>query len=323
MSHDAMSGAHSTTKLRKGTALRAGSRIAVFAPASPADDPRTNAGIAELQRLGFQVIPATKKSAAGYFSGSPEERRKEFVDRMEEDRIDALVALRGGYGSTYLLDDQLPTELKKPKIIIGYSDLTSVQIFLWQRLGWVSFYGPMIAAGFDAGSGAPGGYDEASFSSATTDTDGSWQLPLHGEIMRAGTAEGYIVGGAMTLVEATVGTPWELDTRDTIVLLEDRAMKPYQVDRVLTHLKQSGKFDGVRGIVLGDFPECDPPVPGSPTVQDICARILGDLRVPIVFGVPVGHTARPMLTVPLGVRAALHAKGEGALEIMESAVVAA
>jgi muramoyltetrapeptide carboxypeptidase len=318
-----MSGAQATTKLRKGRALRAGNKIAVFAPASPEDDPRTHAGILELQRLGFQVIPADEKSAAGYFAGSPAERRKEFVDRMENDQIEALVALRGGYGSTYLLDDQLATDLKKPKILIGFSDLTTMQIFLWQRLGWVSFYGPMIAAGFDAGAGASGGYDEGSFLSAVTGTDASWRQPLRGEIMRTGTAEGYIVGGAMTLVEATIGTPWELDTRDALVLLEDRGMKPYQVDRVLMHLKQAGKFDGVRGIVLGDFPECEPPVVGSPTVQDICARILGDLRVPVVFGAPVGHTTRPMLTVPLGVRAVLHAKGEGALEMMESAVVAA
>jgi muramoyltetrapeptide carboxypeptidase len=126
----------------------------------------------------------------------------------------------------------------------------------------------------------------------------------------------------MTLVETTLGTPWELDTRDAILLLEDRGMKPWQVDRALMHLKQAGKFDGVRGFVLGDFPECEPPMNGSPSVRDVCARILGPLGVPIVFGAPVGHTMRPMLTVPLGVRARLQAGGEGALEILEPAVVA-
>jgi muramoyltetrapeptide carboxypeptidase len=131
-----------------------------------------------------------------------------------------------------------------------------------------------------------------------------------------------VLGGAMTLVEATIGTPWELDTRDTILVLEDRAMKPYQIDRVLMHFKQAGKFEGVRGIVLGDFPECEPPVAGSPTVRDVCARILGELEVPIVFGAPVGHTARPMLTLPLGVQARLRASEEGMLEILEPAVLA-
>jgi muramoyltetrapeptide carboxypeptidase len=125
----------------------------------------------------------------------------------------------------------------------------------------------------------------------------------------------------MTLLEATLGTPWELDTRDAILVMEDRAMKPWQIDRVLTHLRHAGKLAGVRGIVLGDFPECDAPVQGSPTVRDVCTRILGALGVPMVFGAPIGHTLRPMLTLPLGVRAKLRSK-EGVLEILEPAVEA-
>ena len=125
----------------------------------------------------------------------------------------------------------------------------------------------------------------------------------------------------MTLVAATLGTPWELDTRDSILLLEDRGMKPWQVDRALMHLKQAGKFESVRGIVLGEFPECDAPATGSATVREVCARILGAFKVPIVYGAAVGHTPRPMLTVPLGVKARLMAQGEGELEILEPAVL--
>jgi muramoyltetrapeptide carboxypeptidase len=98
-------------------------------------------------------------------------------------------------------------------------------------------------------------------------------------------------------------------------------MKPWQVDRALMHLKQAGKFEGIRGMVLGEFPECDVPVTGSPTVRDICVRILEGLGVPIVYGAAIGHTPRPMLTVPLGVKARLTARGEGELEILEPAVV--
>ena len=140
--------------------------------------------------------------------------------------------------------------------------------------------------------------------------------------MLTGKATGRVLGGCMTLVEATIGTPWELDTKDSILVLEDRAMKPYQVDRVLRHLKQAGKFEGVRGIVLGEFPESEPTVAGSPTVREVCARILRPLGVPLVFGAPVGHTPRPMLTVPLGIEAKLDAEGEGTLEFLEPAVVA-
>jgi muramoyltetrapeptide carboxypeptidase len=240
---------------------------------------------------------------------------------LADPRIEGLIGLRGGYGSNYLLDERLSRELGEAKIIVGFSDLSSLQIFLWQTRGWVTFYGPMIAAGFDAGAGAAGGYDEESFRAAVSGVDGGWTIPLRGETLVRGDAEGRVLGGAMTLVEATLATTWELDTRDTILLLEDRAMKPYQVDRVLMHLKQAGKLEGVRGIVLGDFPECEPPVAGSPTVRDVCVRILGDLGVPIVFGAPIGHTMRSILTVPLGVRARLRATGAGALEILEPAVV--
>jgi muramoyltetrapeptide carboxypeptidase len=97
-------------------------------------------------------------------------------------------------------------------------------------------------------------------------------------------------------------------------------MKPWQVDRALMHLMQAGKLQGVSGIVLGDFPECAAPAADSPTVRDVCARILAPLGIPIVFGAPVGHTVRAMLTVPLGVRARLEAQGEGTLEILEPAV---
>jgi muramoyltetrapeptide carboxypeptidase len=178
----------------------------------------------------------------------------------------------------------------------------------------------MAGAGLDGGADAPSGYDEKSLRASIGETDCGWSTLLHSEVLVAGDAEGRLLGGAMTIVEATFGTPWELDTRGAILILEDRGMKPYQVDRVLMHFKQAGKLDGVAGIVLGDFPDCEPPVAGSPTVRDICSRILGKLGVPIVFGAPVGHTMRPMLTIPLGVKARLRAKGEGTLEILEAAV---
>jgi muramoyltetrapeptide carboxypeptidase len=313
--------AGSNTAIRKPKALRAGARAGVFAPASPGNEAKVKAGLAELERLGFVPDLPPRNSAEGYFAASTKERRAEFLRMLSEPRVDALIGLRGGYGSNYLLDEQLG-KLGDPKCLVGFSDLTSLQIFLWQRRGWVTFYGPMVAAGFDAGADAPGGYDEESFRAAMSRADSGWAIGLRGESMVRGDAQGRLLGGAMTLVEATIGTPWELDTRDTILVLEDRAMKPYQVDRVLMHFKQAGKLEGVRGIVLGDFPECEPLVAGSPTVREVCARILGKLGVPIVFGAPVGHTSRPMLTLPLGVQARLRASGEGMLEILEPAVLA-
>ena len=220
-----------------------------------------------------------------------------------------------------ILDDLAVEHTDAPKVILGYSDLTSLQVYLWKRYAWVGFYGPMLAAGLDAGEGVEKGYDQESLLAAVGKTDGGWTLKLRGEALVDTEAVGRVLGGCLTLVETTLGTPWELDTRGSILLLEDRGMKPWQVDRALMHLKQARKFEGVRGILLGEFPDCGPLMTGSATVRDVCARILGALGVPIVFGAAVGHTPRPMLTVPLGVKARLRAHGEGELEILEPAVV--
>jgi muramoyltetrapeptide carboxypeptidase len=319
-SASAGSEAPSSAVVRKPKALQHGARIAVFAPASPASEQKIAAGVAELRRLGFTAETPAPQRPEGYFAASTKERRAELLRLLQATNVDALVGLRGGYGSNYLLDARLAADVGEPKAIVGISDLSSLQIFLWQCCRWVTFYGPMVAAGLDAGASAPGGYDENSLRSAISEVNGGWKISLRSEALAGGKAEGRLLGGAMTIVEATFGTPWELDTRGAILLLEDRAMKPYQVDRVLMHFKQAGKLEGVKGMVLGDFPECDPPVSGSPTVRDVCARILGPLGVPVVFGAPIGHTTRPMLTIPLGVNAQLHAEGEGTLEIVEAAV---
>lgn len=307
---------------RKPKALSAGSRLGVFAPASPADSVAMIAGLAELKRHGFQVVTNQDTKPEGYFAGPSLERVNSFIGPLNSDQVDGLVALRGGYGSNYLLDFDLAKSLASPKCVLGFSDITTLQVYLWQKCRLVTFYAPMVAAGLNAGAGAPKGYDENSFLQAIGNTGSGWRLRLKAEPILAGVANGRVLGGCMTLLEATIGTPWELDTKDSILVLEDRAMKPYQVDRVLMHLKQAGKFEGVRGVLLGEFPESDPSVPGAPSVREICARILRPLGVPIVFGAPVGHTRRPMLTIPLGISARLDADGEGTLEFLEPAVVA-
>jgi muramoyltetrapeptide carboxypeptidase len=306
--------------VQKPKALRQGSRFAVIAPASPGKSERVAAGQKELERLGFSVTIPENLPPEGYFASSAVARHSEFLNALANPASNAVIATRGGYGSVYLLDRGLPKSLPL-KPLVGFSDLTTLQIYLWQVHRWASFYGPMLAAGLDHSAGAAGGYNEASFRNALTKTSGEWTIPLQGEILQPGSAEGIVLGGAMTLLEATIGTPWELDTTSAILILEDRAMKPYQIDRVLMHLKHAGKLSKIRGLVLGDFPDCEPPVAGSPSVRDVCARILSPLGIPIVYSAPIGHTARSILTIPLGVRARLNAEGSGALEILEPAVI--
>lgn len=307
---------------KKPRALAPGARIRFVSPASPGAVGVLARGRAELTRLGFVPVKSPESAQTrDYFSASTKDRRRELLDALADSSSGAVVCTRGGYGSTYLLDKKLK-HTKSPCIFLGYSDVTSLQIYLWQKRGWVTFYGPMVASGFSGGAGAPHGYDQASLHAAITQTRGGWSLDLGGSTLCKGSAHGILLGGCMTLVEATLATPWELDTRGSILLLEDRGMKPYQVDRVLTHLRQAGKFRGVRGIILGEFPESAPTVAGSPTVRDVARRILGALEIPIVWGARIGHTPRPMLTLPLGIRARLNAHKSGTLEILEPAVTA-
>ncbi|HEV2287548.1 MAG TPA: LD-carboxypeptidase [Candidatus Acidoferrales bacterium] len=293
----------------------------IIAPASPVDETVLRKGCAELERLRYEPRWDPRVLARqGYFAGSAEERLAKLTLAFEENSSRAVFCARGGYGSGYLLDRIEPRRLKQPKALLGYSDVTLLQLFLWRKKRWVSFYGPMVASGFDKGADVAGGYDLASFQQALTQASRGWVLNLEGETLFFGRAEGTVLGGCLTLVAATLGTPWEIQTSGAILLLEDVAMKPYQVDRALVHLQQAGKFRGVRGILLGEFPECQVPPDGA-TVRDVCERILKPLGIPVVWGAPVGHTARAMLTIPLGVKARLVAQGSGRLDILEPACV--
>jgi muramoyltetrapeptide carboxypeptidase len=305
----------------KPPALVPGSTVAVVAPASSANEERIERGCENLQGLDYHVKRyALNHNHSGYFSAPLAERKKHLQDALTRPSVRAVFCTRGGYGSAEILDGLKAARLNRAKIFCAFSDLTSVHIFLWQKFRWATFYGPLVAGGFDAGPNATGGYDPDTFMWAMTATNTGWTTPLRGETFARGRAEGTLLGGCITLIETSIGTPWELDTRGSILVLEDRGVKPYQLDRMLLHLKQAGKFDGVRGIVLGEFPESEPPEGSNVTVSDVCKRILGPLRIPMVYGVPVGHTPRPMLTIPFGVRARLLATGEGKLEILEPAV---
>lgn len=307
----------------KPCALRPGDAIRVVSLASPVKEDLLQKGCEELARLGYtpRIDRAAVLAREGFFAGSTAGRLASLQEALADPATRAVICSRGGYGSNYLLDAWAspPTAAK---ILLGSSDITSLQIFLWQKYRWVTFYGPMVASNFHHGAGAPHGYDRASFARALTETKQGWTLDLQGESLTAGAAEGILLGGCLTLVEATLGTPWELDTRGAILVLEDRAMKPYQVDRALMHLKQAGKFRGVAGIVLGDFPESEPPE-GGDTVRDVARRILARLGLPIVWGAPIGHTPGAALTLPLGVRARLSATASAPahLEILEPACV--
>ena len=303
----------------KPPALRPGDSVRIISISSPVDEERLRKGCDELTRLGY--MPKYKRDDAlarsGFFAGSTPVRGAALNEALLEDESRAIFCSRGGYGSNYLLED-LDIAQSSPRILAGYSDITSLQLFLWRKFRWVTFYAPMAGSGLDKGADAPEGYDRESLLHALTDTKQTWGLDLRGEVLSYGVVEGTLLGGCLTLIETSLGTPWELETNGAILILEDRGMKPWQVDRALMHLKQAGKFRGVAGFIMGDFPECAGPA-GSETVKDVARRILAPLGTPIIWGAAVGHTQRPMLTLPLGVWARLSTDGGTRLDILEPA----
>jgi muramoyltetrapeptide carboxypeptidase len=309
----------------KPQALQSGDLVRVLSLASPVDAARLEKGCAELARLSYKtkMDPEAALARDGFFAGTAATRVAALKDAFGDADTRAIFCSRGGYGSNYMLDG-LSVALAAPKILLGYSDMTSLQIFLWQKFRWITFYGPMVASGLDNGDGNAEGYDRESFSRALSETKQGWKIELKdSESLVPGKVDGTLLGGCLTLVETALGTAWELDTHGAILVLEDRGMKPWQVDRALMHLKQAGKFRGVSGVLLGEFPECEGP-PGTETVKDVARRILAPLGFPVVWGAAVGHTPRPMLTLPLGVHARLAAGDPGSsagasLEIMEPA----
>lgn len=308
----------------KPAALVPGSTLRVVAPAGPVSEEKLKLGAGELERLGFRPVwsPAVL-GREGYFAGAAADRSRDLRSALLERESAGVIVARGGYGTGYVLEEMESLDPERPKVVCGFSDLTLLHGFAWHRWSWVTFYGPMAAGAFAIGPGRPGGYDERSFRLAVTKTDGGWVVPLDGVAMAEGEAEGLLLGGCLTLLRALLGTPWEPDTADSILLIEDCNMRPYQVDRALMHLKLAGKFEGVRGFLLGDFPGCDPSDQGGPTVSEVAARLLEPLGVPIAWGAPVGHAHRPILTLPLGVRVRLIARGAGELHILEPAVLPA
>jgi muramoyltetrapeptide carboxypeptidase len=306
--------------LRKPRALAPGARVAVVAPASPFEREQFEAGVAELRTIGFDPVWDDRVFARrGFVSGDAPLRAASFNEAWQRPDIDALIGVRGGYGSMQLLPYLDPTGLAaRPRAFIGYSDLTSILTFLACHCGIVAFHGPSVAGRL--GRGAEG-YDRESFLAMLMNIEPPGELMPDGmEAVKPGDARGRLLGGTLTQLAAAAGTPYALAPwDDTILLLEDVAERPYRLDRMLMQLRLSGALNHVRGIVLGTFPRCNEPG-GASTARAALADALADFPGPVVFGFPTGHVDGPAVTVPLGVRARLVA-GETTRLIIEEAAV--
>jgi muramoyltetrapeptide carboxypeptidase len=205
-----------------------------------------------------------------------------------------------------------------PKIFVGYSDITTLLTYFSDAAGLISFHGPMAAKDWAHEGGVELASWQAAVSSAT-----AWDVPLGPGVsgLAEGEAEGVLYGGCLSILVASLGTRYAIKTADTILFLEDVATKPFQIDRMLMQLKLGGHLDEVRGIVFGEMLDCLQTPNQGYTLQEVVSRIVGDLGVPVAFGVKSGHVTSDNITLPFGVQAKLSVHGgQVSIRILESAV---
>jgi muramoyltetrapeptide carboxypeptidase len=323
--------AKSSRPLIKPAALCKGDTIGLITPASSLfEGHRTLIEAQEkLANLGFASKPgANIFEQHGYLAGTIAQRVADIHAMLVDEEVKALMTIRGGYGSAQLLP-YLDYNLiqKYPKIIIGYSDVTALIIGVHQMTGLVTFHGPVAVSTFTGYAQkyfiktlmekTPAGLiDDAPYQANLQTSNRIWAY-------RAGQAEGRLIGGNLTLLQATLGTPYEFDSRGAILFIEEVSEEPYDLDRMLTHLKLAGKFDHCRGVFFDNLSEVRPAdyKPGferSLSVEEIIHDIFKDFSFPVGVGFSIGHI-KDKPTLPLGVLARIDA-GKGQLTLLEAAV---
>ena len=306
-------------------ALQPGDTVGIVAPASNLKRELLEAGCDTLRRMGYKPFYFDSILEHDlYFAGSVKRRAGELEEMFEREAIRAIVCARGGYGTNYLLEALDPKKIvSNPKIFVGYSDVTTLMTWFTDAAGMVTFHGPMVAKDF----AVEGGVDVASWEAALAGS-AAWSLDAAGNSgirpLVAGSAEGILYGGCLSMLAASLGTPYEIHTEGTILFMEDIAARPYQIDRMLMQLKLAGKFSGVRGIVLGEMLDCVQSKEQSYTLQEVVLRVIGNLGVPVAYGLRSGHVSGGNITLPMGVRAQLSvAGGDVGFKILEPATMAA
>jgi muramoyltetrapeptide carboxypeptidase len=306
----------------KPPALRPGDTVGIVAPASNVKRNELEAGCEGLRRAGYTPFYFDSILEQDlYFAGSVQRRARELQDMFTREDVRAIVCARGGYGSNYLLEAlDWGTIKAHPKILVGYSDLTTLLTYLSDALGLVTFHGPMVAKDWAREEGVDLPSWQAALAGAST-----WEPDLDAGSgatgLVEGSGEGILYGGCLSIVVASLGTPYEIRTEGTILFLEDVAAKPYQIDRMLMQLKLAGKLNGVRGIVFGEMRDCVQTANQGYTLEEVVLRIVGQLGIPVAYGVRSGHVTAQNITLPIGVRAKLKIRdGQVSLKFLEAAV---
>ena len=299
-------------------AVRRGTKVTVLSPASYPQPDKLAKGVDALSRLGFLpwVGHHALSKAHHYFAGTTQARLEDLHAAFLDPATAAIFCSRGGYGCNYLLEGlDLGLVREHPKPLLAHSDMTCMQTWLLDQLGLISFHGPMVAGDFSQ----PEGVDEASLLAAlggdrwfVGETSGLRSL-------RPGKASGILYGGCLTLLAASLGTPYAPQTEGKLLFLEDRDVKPYQLDRLLRQMVLAGKFEGVKGIIFGEMVDCVAPGQHPGLLDEVILRVLDWFQGPIATGLRSGHVSRRNVTLAFGIEAELHLERAPVLSFLERA----
>ena len=305
--------------------------IAVVAPASP---PQTRSeieqAVAYFEGRGHRVVLGPNhRRVHGYLAGTDAERAADLQWALSEPGIDMVHALAGGYGTARLHDLVDWGAVGEPRIVCGYSDITALHLALAAHAGWVTFYGPNFLRFTrrrkelteETEAWFHRAFQPAPLGRVFEDPENPYVLTVGG-----GGAEAPLVGGCLTLLSASIGTPFEVETDGCVVMVEDLNTEPYLIDTLLNHLVRAGKLDNAAGLVMGtDVNLKNQTIPEAPestlSIEEMLDELIAPLGIPAIANVPVGH-GQHMATMPLGARVRLDADAK-TIEVVEAAVRAA
>ncbi len=293
--------------------LRRGAKIGVVAPSGAVRAESLGAGVEALVRAGFYVELADGiHERKGYLAGNPEIRANALKDFFQRPDIDAIFCARGGFGSIQLLPllDAKTIRLH-PKIFVGYSDASILVNWFLLECGIVAFHGPMVA--MEMARGLQARADDFFWGTLCGEKK-RWEIKV-AEVIRSGTVEAEMVGGCLSVMVTTLGTPYEIVTAGRILFLEDVGERPYRIERMLTHLQMARKLTGIAGLVFGQFEDCEGE--GDRGLTEIIQDLFRDAPYPVIAGLPAGHGGENLL--PFGVKMSLDTRA-GTLSLLESPV---
>jgi muramoyltetrapeptide carboxypeptidase len=308
----------------KPPCLNKGDVIGLVSPASaPSSSEKIEKSVRYLESLGYRVkVGKHAATVYGYLAGTDEERAADLNEMLHDRNVKAIFAVRGGYGTPRLLSlVDYRAVRRDPKIIVGYSDLTALQLALFRKAGLVTFSGPM--AGVEMWEKIDP-YTEENFWRVVTSTTRIGLLTNPPEeptqTLRSGKATGRLVGGNLSLLVSLLGTPYAPNFKQSLLLLEETDEAPHRVDRMLAQLTNAGIFEKIKGVLLGKFTDCVPKDPSQPyfATEEVLRQYAEKLQIPVLANLQYGHLPRK-LTIPIGLKTRLDVS-RGAVEVLENAV---